>query len=78
MFEGNPGDPRDFHNPEWSAIRIAGCDKLAEYMQENGISTKWWEAVKSNQQDPWAKLKINDVNKQMMQFNHVPGTTIRI
>jgi hypothetical protein len=78
MFEGNPSSPRDFHHPEWSAIRVAGCDKLAEYMQENGISTKWWEAVKSNQQDPWAKLKVNDVNKQMVQFNHIPGTTIRI
>jgi len=78
MFEGNPSSPRDFHHPEWSAIRVAGCDKLAEYMQENGISTKWWEAVKSNRQDPWAKLKVNDVNKQMVQFNHIPGTTIRI
>jgi len=78
MFEGNPSSPHDFHHPEWSAIRVAGCDKLAEYMQENGISTKWWEAVKSNKQDPWAKLKVNDVNKQMVQFNHIPGTTIRI
>jgi hypothetical protein len=78
MFEGNPSSPHDFHHPEWSAIRVAGCDKLAEYMQENGISTEWWEAVKSNKQDPWAKLKVNDVNKQMVQFNHIPGTTIRI
>lgn len=78
MFEGNPSDPRDFHNPKWSAFRIEECEKLAGYMRSKGISTIWWENVKLNQQDPWVKLKVNDVNKQMVQFNHIPGTSIRI
>jgi len=78
MFEGNPSSTRDFHHPTWSRYRIDECEKLAEYMRTNGISTDWWEAVKSNKQDPWAKLKVNDINKQMVQFNHIPGTTIRI
>ena len=78
MFEGNPSDPRDFHNPRWTAFRIAECEKLAEYMRGKGISTLWWEDVKANKQDPWDKLKVNDVNKQMVQFNHIPGTTIRL
>ena len=78
MYEGNPSDPRDFHNPKWTAVRIDGCEKLAEYMQSHGISTEWWENVKANRQDPWTRLKANDVNRQMVQFNHVPGTTIRI
>jgi hypothetical protein len=71
MFEGNPNSPRDFHHPGWSKYRIDECERLAEYMRANGISTDWWEAVKSNKQDPWAKLKVNDVNKQMVQFNNV-------
>ena len=70
MFEGNPNDTRDFHHPGWTSFRIAECDRLAEYMKSQGMSTAWWEAVKTNQQDPWAKLKVNDVNKQMVQFNH--------
>ena len=78
MYEGNPSDPRDFHHPKWTAVRIDGCEKLAEYMQSHGISTEWWENVKANRQDPWTQLKANDVNRQMVQFNHVPGTTIRI
>jgi len=40
-------------------------------MRANGISTDWWESVKSNKQDPWAKLKVNDINKQMVQFNKI-------
>jgi hypothetical protein len=68
MFEGNPSSSRDFHHPTWSKYRIDECERLAEYMRANGISTDWWEAVKSNNQDPWAKLKANDVNAQMRQF----------
>ena len=71
MFEGNPSSSRDFHHPTWSKYRIDECERLAEYMRANGISTDWWEAVKNNKQDPWEKLKVNDVNKQMVQFNNV-------
>ena len=71
MYEGNPNDTRDFHHPGWTSFRIEECNRLAEYMKTIGISTDWWEAVKTNKQDPWAKLKVNDVNKQMVQFNHV-------
>jgi hypothetical protein len=45
------------------------CDTLADYMKSQGISTDWWEAVKSRKQDPWVKLKENDVNRQMFQFS---------
>jgi hypothetical protein len=33
------------------------------------MSTAWWEAVKAGTQDPWAKLKDFDTNKQMVQFS---------
>jgi len=71
MFEGNPSNTRDFHHPTWSKYRIDECERLAEYMRTNGISTDWWESVKNNKQDPWAKLKVNDINKQMVQFNKI-------
>lgn len=78
MFEGRPNDPRDFHSTRWTAFRIQECEKLASYMRSQGLSTEWWENVKSNRQDPWAKLKINDINKQMVQFNHPRGTTFKV
>lgn len=71
MFEGNPSNTRDFHHPTWSKYRIDECERLAEYMRTKGISTDWWESVKNNKQDPWAKLKVNDINKQMVQFNKI-------
>jgi hypothetical protein len=70
-FEGNPLDPRDFHNQPRIQRRIDDTDKLAEHMLSIGMSIDWWKQVKMNQQDPWAKLKDNDINKQMIQFHTV-------
>jgi hypothetical protein len=68
MLEGNPADPRDFHHPGWTNRRLDDCDKIADYLKSQGEDTTWWENVKINKQDPWAKLKANDVNNQMVQF----------
>lgn len=68
-LEGKPHDPADFHNAAVTMRRMADCEKLAVYMQSQGMSTEWWQSVKAGKQDPWAKLKINDVNKQMVQFS---------
>jgi hypothetical protein len=68
-LEGKPQDPADFHHPSVTMRRMADCEKLAAYLNSKGIPTEWWEAVRSGEQDPWEKLKINDINKQMVQFN---------
>jgi hypothetical protein len=68
LLEGNPNNPRDFHHPKMTLTRMAECDKLSEYMKSQGNDSTWWERVKNNEQDPWAKLKENDVNAQMRQF----------
>jgi hypothetical protein len=44
------------------------CDKLWAYLKSQGSNSDWWERVKAGTQDPWAKLKENDTNKQMRQF----------
>jgi hypothetical protein len=67
-FEGNPGNPWDFHNPAVSQQRYVDCIALADYMKNQGMDTEWWERVKTGQQDPWVKMRANDVNKQMVQF----------
>jgi hypothetical protein len=38
-------------------------------MKSKGLETSWWENIKKQKQDPWEKLRINDVNDQMRQFN---------
>jgi hypothetical protein len=68
LLEGNPNNPRDFHHPKMSLTRINECDKLWAYLKSQGSNSNWWESVKAGTQDPWAKLKENDINKQMRQF----------
>jgi hypothetical protein len=68
LLEGNPNNPRDFHHPKMSLTRMDECDKLWAYLKSQGSNSDWWERVKAGTQDPWAKLKENDTNKQMRQF----------
>lgn len=68
VFEGNPSNPHDFHNPAFSRARIADCEKISEYLRSKGHDMTWWENVKTGAQDPWEKLKANDINQQMVQF----------
>lgn len=68
-LEGNPSNPGDFHNPAVNNRRLVDCEKIANYLNSQGVSTEWWQAVKTGKQDPWEKLKINDINGQMVQFN---------
>lgn len=71
IYEGNPLDPRDFHSQDNIRKRHEDCAKLAEYLEkERGMSMKFFADIFRGTQDPWEKLKLNDVNKQMMQFQH--------
>ena len=68
LLEGNPNNPRDFHHLSMNMLRIQECEKLDDYLKSQGRESTWWEDVKKGIQDPWAKLKENDVNAQMRQF----------
>lgn len=68
-LEGKPHDPADFHHVGTTHRRMADCEKIAVYLKAQGLSTDWWEEVKNGTQDPWEKLKVNDINKQMVQFS---------
>lgn len=67
-FEGNPANPWDFHNTQVTNQRIADTEVIAKHMKNIGLDTAWWEQVKLGKQDPWEKLRINDVNRQMVQY----------
>jgi hypothetical protein len=67
-FEHNPNHPLDFHNPRFIQQRLSNCDTLAAYMKSIGQDITFWENVKATRQDPWEKLKKNDINSHMFQF----------
>jgi hypothetical protein len=66
-LEGNPSDPRDFHNPRFLNSRLADCDTIADYLKNKGTDMSFWENVKLGKQDPWAEMRKNDINKQTTQ-----------
>ena len=68
LLEGNPSNPRDFHYPPTSAKRFEECDKLNSYLKSQGLKPTFWDNVKAQQQDPWQRLRENDINNQMRQF----------
>jgi hypothetical protein len=68
LLEGNPGNPRDFHNPNMTVLRMQECDQLDAYLKTQGSTSDWWNQVKLGKQDPWEKLIKNDPNNQMRQF----------
>lgn len=68
MLEGNPEDPRDFHHANWHRKRIADLHRLASYMKSRGLNTDFFQGVFTGKQDPWEKLKVNDINNQMSQW----------
>jgi hypothetical protein len=68
LLEGNPSNPRDFHYPPTSTKRFKECDQLNDYLKSRGLNPTFWDAVKAQQQDPWQRLRENDINNQMRQF----------
>lgn len=68
ILEGNPADPRDFHHITWHKKRIADLFQLASYMKSRGLNTDFFQGVVAGKQDPWEKLKANDINNQMSQW----------
>ena len=68
LLEGNPNNPRDFHNINMTMMRMRECDQLDAYLKNIGLNPTWWDRVKRNEQDPWEKLRANDPNNQMRQF----------
>lgn len=67
-FEGNPMNSYDFHNTQVTNQRLADTELISKHMQSLGLDTSWWERVKVGKQNPWEKLRANDVNRQMVQY----------
>ena len=68
LLEGNPSNPRDFHHPDMTILRMKECDIINRHLKSLGLNPTWWDRVKRQEQDPWENLRKNDVNGQMRQF----------
>jgi hypothetical protein len=74
-FEGNPEAPLDFHNHLYVQTRMNDTERLSILLKAMNVNTTFWENVKSFTQDPWEKLKQNDINSHMYQFP-LPGANV--
>ena len=70
-LEGNPGDPRDLYHDSFKLHRLIDSDRLAAYMTAQGLSTEWWQGVKTGVNDTYDKMSQNDPNGQIMRFDVV-------
>jgi hypothetical protein len=68
-FEGNPDDPRDFHYKTYHLQRLDDAQKLSILMKAMKIDTTFWQNVRTFTQDPWVKLRKNDINNHMRHFD---------
>jgi len=69
LFEGNPNNPYDFHNPAVTQQRVADAETVAQYMSSQGLDTSYWQGVKTGKIDPWIRLRENDPNGQCVQIS---------
>jgi hypothetical protein len=78
LLEGNLHDPEDFHHIGYAQARMHDCETIAAHLKARGIDTGFWENVKKGKQDPWEKLKKNDINKQMVQYERPQNTKVKV
>ena len=64
LFEGKPNDSRDLNHADSVQWRYMAAERLAWYLNLRGINTDFWTGVKLGTQDPWLRMKENDINNQ--------------
>jgi hypothetical protein len=67
ILEGNPSNPLDFHHFSYGNGRVADTNVIAAYLESKNVDITFWNNVKAGKQNPWEKLRANDINNQMTQ-----------
>ena len=65
-LEGNPSNPADFHHTGFGNARVTDAVTIATYLESKGVDLTFLKNVQAGTQDPWVKLKANDINNQMV------------
>jgi hypothetical protein len=67
-FEGDPNNSRDFHYKDTVLRRLDDCRRLSDLMKSKNLDLTFYYNICANKQDPWEKLKKNDINQHMFHF----------
>jgi hypothetical protein len=67
LLEGNPSNPVDLNHHSYGNGRLVDAEKISIYLESKGLDMTFWKNVKLGKQDPWEKMKKNDINKQTRQ-----------
>jgi hypothetical protein len=67
-FEGDTSNPQDFHFAQTVRRRHEDCRVLRDLMQTMNLDTDFFDRIFEGTQDPWEKLKQNDINGHMFHF----------
>jgi hypothetical protein len=65
IMEGDPSQPGDLNHPDMVKTRTDDLAKLATWMQDQGIDLTFFVNAWQGQQDPWVKMRANDINNQV-------------
>ena len=56
-------NPRDISHISFVNGRLMDAETISKHLASKNVDLTFWQNVKLGIQDPWAKLKANDVNK---------------
>lgn len=69
-YNHDPNNPNSFYYPKYRDMRLRDADILSTYMKSRGLDTSWWESIKKGEnKTPFAKLVMNDPNRQSQAAN---------
>ena len=67
VLEGNAANPMDFNHPDIIDLRMTDARKLAQWLQDvKNQDMSFFIECCEGKRDPWAKLRTNDPNQQVM------------
>lgn len=70
VLEGDKTNPLDFNHPTVIELRMQDAAKLAQWLQDvKGQDMSFFSECCAGKRDPWAKLRANDPNKQVVTMS---------
>lgn len=65
IMEGAPDQPGDLNHPDTIKLRGRDTAALATWMQDQGMDLTFFVNAWEGRQDPWVKMRANDINNQV-------------
>ncbi len=69
-YNHDPANPKSFYYPKYRDMRLRDTEILSSFLKGRGVDMSWWESIKAgNNKTPFAKLVMNDPNRQSQAAN---------